>query len=76
MTTTAQESPLLDIDIEREAKAAPCPCGGYADENEPTKDEIEKHQTCGRKFACCLNAFVCRVCKKRFLVRLPAPEAY
>lgn len=65
---------ILNPDIERDATAAPCSCGGYADRKDPTQEEIDKYQTCGRCYACCLAAFICRLCKKRFLVHLSAPE--
>lgn len=74
MTNSLIDEKPLDLEIPRDANGAPCPCGGYADEADVTKDEIKKHQTCGRSWACCLGAFVCRVCKRRFLVNLPAPE--
>lgn len=64
----------LNLDISRGANGAPCPCGGYADKADVTEDEIKKYQTCGSSFACCIGAFICRVCEKRFLVNLPAPE--
>jgi hypothetical protein len=66
------EIPYLEY---RDTKAAPCDCGGYADAiGDVTKEEIKQYQTCGRSFACCIESFKCRLCKKRFLRNLPAPE--
>lgn len=69
------ESKLVEIDdIERGANGAPCPCGGYADKAAATHDEIKAYQDCGRIWECCIGAFVCRSCNRRFVVRLLAPE--
>lgn len=67
---------ILSVNIERNAKAAPCDCGGYADEVDDITQEEISNQTCGKhkSYACCIAAFVCRSCKQRFLVHLPAPE--
>lgn len=60
--------------IERYADGVPCQCGGYADEVDCTKEEINSDMNCGRSFACCVGAFVCRVCKKRIVASLNAPD--
>jgi hypothetical protein len=61
--------------IKRETEGIPCPdCNGYCDETNCTKEEVKKYQTCGRMYACCLAAFVCRLCKKRIITALEAPE--
>lgn len=65
---------VLDLEVERSSLGCCCPCGGYADKVDVTEDEIVEHQTCERSWACCLGAFECGLCGKRFLVKLPAPE--
>lgn len=61
-------------DLPRSATSAPCPnCNGYSDEAECTDDEVAM-QSCGRRYACCISAFVCRLCGTRFVARLEAPE--
>ena len=60
--------------LERDTEAIPCPkCNGYADKVECTKEEI-KNQKCGRKYECCVAAFICRVCETRIVAELEAPE--
>lgn len=66
---------VLDETLRRDADACECPsCGGYAEEVIPTKDEIRKYQSCGRNWACCLNAFICKKCGQRIVSHLEAPE--
>lgn len=60
--------------VPREADGIPCPCGGYADLVEPTKEESRKYG-CKNLFDCCSRAFVCRVCKERLVGKADAPEA-
>ena len=61
--------------FKRDCDGAPCPhCNGYADRVDATKEEVKQYQTCGRSYACCIDAFVCRVCGKRFIGTLEAPE--
>ena len=59
----------------RDCTGAPCPyCNGYADRVDATESEIAQHQACGRNYACCIDAFVCRLCGLRFVGELVAPE--
>jgi hypothetical protein len=60
--------------VNRDADAIPCPCGGYADQVEPTKEESLKYG-CKNYFDCCSRAFVCRICKERLVGKADAPEA-
>lgn len=71
-------------EVERDAKGTYCSCNGYADKIEyreegfPSKEEI-KALDCGRgmgEYPCCLVAFKCRLCGKRFLLEREAPEAW
>jgi hypothetical protein len=59
--------------LERESQAAPCTCGGFMDRQKATREEIEAAGDCKRD-DCCVVAFVCRVCRDRSIVVLPAPE--
>jgi len=60
--------------LERGTTAIPCPsCNGYCDKVDCTKEEI-KNQSCGKIYACCVAAFVCRVCKTRIIADLDAPD--
>lgn len=65
------------IDFERDANAIACECGGYAErDRHMTMDEL-KNLSCGRDtttYQCCARAFVCRVCKTRYVGSAPAPE--
>ena len=72
MTTTI----VLKDTLPRDATAAPCPCGGYADPVDCTKEEIGGALNCGRSDACCIKAFICRICKQRLVAGLAAPEMY
>lgn len=66
-------------EVERYATGTYCSCNGYADriesgkEGYPTEEEIEELD-CGRWYCCCLVAFRCRLCGKRFLLNQAAPE--
>ena len=60
--------------LPRETEAIPCPlCNGYCDSVELTKAEIEEHD-CGKGYQCCAQGFECRICHKRIIARLDAPE--
>lgn len=61
--------------IDRDAHGIRCPaCGtGYAEEVEPTPDEIREFG-CGRPYACCTAAFVCAACGVRLVGENEAPE--
>lgn len=60
--------------VARDAEGAKCPCGGYADRDHPTDQEAKDYNFCGRIFPCCTRAFVCGLCKKRFIMRAAAPD--
>lgn len=64
--------------FERDADGIKCECGGYADRDcRMTKEEIEAGGSCGRDtpdYQCCSRAFVCAVCKTRWIGTAPAPE--
>ncbi len=65
------------LELSSTASSAPCICGGYCDAtHDVTKEEIKEYQTCGRNYACCVEAFLCRVCKRSFIAKLAAPEMY
>jgi hypothetical protein len=65
---------ILSASLERETTAIPCPiCNGYCDEHKLTKDEIKKYD-CGKGHQCCATVFICRICKKRIIAHLDAPE--
>ena len=67
---------VLEKRLERDTSSIACPeCNGYCDKVESTKEEVKEHQTCGRKQACCMSTFVCRVCKERIVAKLNAPES-
>ena len=52
-----------------------CPlCHGYAASANCTPEEVASDANCGRSYECCVAAFVCKVCGKRLLGNLPAPE--
>lgn len=72
--TAIRMTQVVDIELKRDAAGAPCPCNGYADRDDSVTPEELSLQTCGSSFACCVAAFVCRLCGKRFVVRLPSPE--
>lgn len=70
----SEELAVID-GLPRNELGAPCPhCNGYADAGDITREEVKKYQTCGRSYACCVEAFVCRLCGKRFIGMLEAPE--
>ena len=56
------------------ADAIKCNCGGYASEVDCTKKEIEGPLNCGRSWACCVAAFVCEICGRRYIRKREAPE--
>ena len=60
--------------LSRDTKAIPCSiCNGYCDSVETTKKEIKEHD-CGKGYQCCSKAFECRICHKRIIALLDAPE--
>lgn len=62
--------------IERDTKAVRCSCGGYCEREKATADEARKFG-CGRdreNWECCVRAFVCVLCGKRYAGCAPAPE--
>lgn len=63
----------LKEQVERTANAVPCTCGGYADLVDSTPEEIAA-QRCGRSYACCARAFVCRLCGERLVGAAEAPD--
>lgn len=66
-------TPPLDLDFERGQQGIKCSCGGYA-ERVDTTDEERKKYGCGRSWSCCDVAFVCGLCKTRWVGKQPAPE--
>ncbi|AXQ68829.1 hypothetical protein HOU00_gp296 [Caulobacter phage CcrPW] len=62
-------------DIERHSTAIECECHGYAarEEASPSREEDRAAGGCGRP-GCCTAAFTCRLCGKRWIAALPAPE--
>lgn len=64
-------------EIARGAEGIPCECGGYADrDNRMTAEEI-RGRGCGRDredHQCCARAFVCRLCKMRWLGSADSPD--
>lgn len=60
------------MSVARNAEGIPCSCGGYAESVDVTAEE-EKAHGCGRK-GCCSRAFVCKVCKTRWVGQAEAPE--
>lgn len=63
----------LPAGVERDVTGIPCECGGYCDKVDCTPEESEKYW-CGNSRGCCDVAFVCRLCKKRYAGRQPAPN--
>lgn len=61
------------LSVTRDAEAVKCKCGGYADQVEPTKEEMRKYG-CGRMRGCCSRAFVCSLCGTRLVGSAEAPE--
>ena len=72
MTAAADRATLLAATLPRESTGAPCTCGGYADAVEITR-EGDAEYGCGR-YRCCCAAFKCRLCGRRLIARLEAPE--
>jgi len=75
MADTSTTAEYVVRGLQRHAEGAPCECGGYADNThgEPTKDEIARYD-CGRRWACCTAVYRCRVCGKRFIGVMEAPD--
>jgi len=66
---------ILTETLPRNANACECPaCGGYARKVEATDTEVKEHQLCGRPWACCIGAFVCKRCELRIISQIAAPE--
>jgi hypothetical protein len=62
-------------DLDRDADAVEClKCGGFAPEADCTAEEIESTLNCGRPWACCVAAFVCKKCGARMVGHRNAPE--
>lgn len=59
--------------LELGVTAVECDCGGYCEEVDCTAEEIKQYG-CGLGRTCCVAAFVCKLCKKRFVHSLEAPE--
>jgi hypothetical protein len=59
--------------LERGARAIKCECGGYAERVQTTAEERAEYG-CGRTISCCDVAFVCSICKTRWVGSQPAPE--
>lgn len=71
----AKEIVLRDRHVSIDAHALECPeCHGYADETDVTKAEIKSDMNCGRLYACCVAAFICKVCGARIVTRRAAPD--
>lgn len=49
-------------------------CGGYSEETESTREEINGPLNCGRPYACCCVAFLCKKCGTRMAGKRAAPE--
>lgn len=63
--------------LERGTTALKCECGGYCEK--VVLEEAERIKgTCMKnhilEYGCCLNAFVCVLCKTRWLANVEAPE--
>jgi hypothetical protein len=66
---------VLKEELNRNTKGVACPkCNGYAEEVESTEEEIHSDLNCGRSWACCCRAFVCRICKTRIVGSAESPE--
>lgn len=61
-----------DTHVGRDADGIACMCGGYAEQVDITPEEDAKHG-CGRS-GCCGRAFVCKLCKTRWVGSCEAPE--
>lgn len=53
--------------------AIECECGGFCAEVECTHEEIREFG-CGLGRTCCVKAFVCKLCQKRYVRKLEAPD--
>lgn len=62
----------LKMDVKRGAVGIACECGGYAESVQVTEKEDAKYG-CGRRY-CCACAFVCKLCKTRWVGSEEAPE--
>lgn len=63
----------LSLSVDRNAKSIKCKCGGFAEEVSCSQEEIQKYG-CGRSYSCCSRAFVCCLCKIRWVGTAEAPE--
>jgi hypothetical protein len=64
----------IKLFLPRNTHAIPCViCGGYSDQVEPTKEEIDS-LGCGRG-DCCVGAFRCIRCGHREARQYEAPES-
>jgi hypothetical protein len=59
----------------RGTEAIKCPvCQGFAERVDCTKAEIASDMNCGVSFSCCIGAFLCAACGKRWVGDEPAPD--
>lgn len=71
-----KERPNVFYGMPRDNTALECKCGGYA-AREPTTQEERFEFGCGRdqpNNECCARAFVCVLCKARYVGDATAPE--
>jgi hypothetical protein len=62
--------------VSRDASGVECAvdgCHGYAESVDPTPEETER-LNCGRPWACCTRAFVCRRCGNRRACMAESPS--
>lgn len=61
--------------LERGTEAVEClKCSGFSERVDSTPDEIASELNCGKSYACCCAAFVCKKCGARMVGKLAAPE--
>lgn len=72
-----KDNPNRFFSMERGADSMECRCGGYAERVKCTPAEIKDYDWCGwgdiRGGECCARAFVCKVCKTRYVGGAQAP---
>ena len=59
--------------VERDISGVACECGGYAERDYEVTEEEDRKYGCGRHL-CCSRAFVCQLCKTRWIGSAAAPE--
>jgi hypothetical protein len=52
-----------------------CTCGAKAERVKTTDEEQKKYNYCGHHHSCCDRAFVCPICKTRWVGSAEAPDA-